>query len=55
MKDEGFEHESISQVTHNKSVQATATALGSYLASGSFTIRASSVPSCQWLSPDLGR
>jgi len=40
---------------HNKSVQATATALGSYLASANFTIRASSVPSFQWLLHDLGR
>jgi len=55
MRDRGFEHESVSQLTHNKSVQATATAPGSVLASGSFTIRASSVASFQWLSPDLGR
>jgi len=55
MKDEDFEHESVNRVTHNKSVQATATAPGSVLASGSFTIRASPVHSFQWLSPDLGR
>ena len=55
MRDQGFEHESVSRVTHNKSVQATATAPGSSIASEVTPLWLQSQDGCQWLSPDLGR
>ena len=53
MRDQGFERHGVSRVTHNKSVQATATAPGSWNVSGGTPLWLQSQDGCQWLSPDL--